>query len=315
MLASGVTAIAGFAALTATDIRMLRDFGLVTVLDLGVALAGVMLVLPAALVWAETGFAPPRVALRRRRRGVAAGARPGMSDEPTRGRPTGGASPARRYSLFVGIAFVIVIVIAPVEHAADRATTASSARPRPRRARRCPQFAVPELLGSTGGRRQRLPGRLRDLREPCPDDERRTPACEVDLPEVIRVCDLFDRPLVISFWFTRGADCLPTQDVFDEVAQRYARQGQLPLDQRPRRARRGARDRPRARLAVPGRLGRRRRRLQPLPRRRLPDASPSPIPGGILSEAAIGSESSPSRSSRALDRLIRESERRAEEDR
>ena len=57
VVASGVTAIAGFAALTATDIRMLRDFGLVTVLDLGVALIGVLLVLPAALVWAETGFA------------------------------------------------------------------------------------------------------------------------------------------------------------------------------------------------------------------------------------------------------------------
>lgn len=57
VLASGATAIAGFAALAATDIRMLRDFGLVTVADLGVALVGVMLVLPAALVWAEEGFA------------------------------------------------------------------------------------------------------------------------------------------------------------------------------------------------------------------------------------------------------------------
>ena len=56
VLASGITAIAGFAALTATDIRMLRDFGIVTVVDLGVALIGVLLVLPAALVWAETRF-------------------------------------------------------------------------------------------------------------------------------------------------------------------------------------------------------------------------------------------------------------------
>jgi predicted RND superfamily exporter protein len=53
VLASGVTAIAGFAALCASDIQMLRDFGLVTIADLAVALAGVMLVLPAALVWAE----------------------------------------------------------------------------------------------------------------------------------------------------------------------------------------------------------------------------------------------------------------------
>jgi hypothetical protein len=38
---------------------VLRDFGLVTVVDLLVALAGVMLVLPAAVVWAEEGFALP----------------------------------------------------------------------------------------------------------------------------------------------------------------------------------------------------------------------------------------------------------------
>ncbi len=56
VVASGVTAIAGFAALIATDIRMLRDFGIVTVVDLSVALLGVLLVLPAALVWAETRF-------------------------------------------------------------------------------------------------------------------------------------------------------------------------------------------------------------------------------------------------------------------
>ena len=40
VLASGATAIAGFAALLATDIRMLRDFGFVTVVDLAVALPG-----------------------------------------------------------------------------------------------------------------------------------------------------------------------------------------------------------------------------------------------------------------------------------
>ncbi|MEJ7717537.1 MAG: MMPL family transporter [Thermoleophilaceae bacterium] len=53
VLASGVTAIAGFAALIASDMRMLRDFGIVTVVDLTVSLLGVMIVLPAALLWAE----------------------------------------------------------------------------------------------------------------------------------------------------------------------------------------------------------------------------------------------------------------------
>ena len=49
---------------------MLRDFGLVTVLDLAVALLGVLLVLPAALIWAESGFAPFGALWRSPRRGA-----------------------------------------------------------------------------------------------------------------------------------------------------------------------------------------------------------------------------------------------------
>jgi predicted RND superfamily exporter protein len=71
VLASGATAIAGFAVLAIAGLPLLddiglisvapvlRDFGLVTVVDLLVALAGVMLVLPAAVVWAEEGFPLP----------------------------------------------------------------------------------------------------------------------------------------------------------------------------------------------------------------------------------------------------------------
>jgi uncharacterized protein len=53
VLASGVTAIAGFAVLIVSDVRMLREFGFVTVIDLAVALLGVLVALPAALVMAE----------------------------------------------------------------------------------------------------------------------------------------------------------------------------------------------------------------------------------------------------------------------
>ena len=48
--ASGVTAIAGFGVLVLSDITMLRDFGLVTLIDLSVSLVGVLLALPATLV-------------------------------------------------------------------------------------------------------------------------------------------------------------------------------------------------------------------------------------------------------------------------
>ena len=58
VLASGITSIAGFGVLSLSGITMLRDFGLATVVDLSASVAGVMLVLPAALVWAESGFSP-----------------------------------------------------------------------------------------------------------------------------------------------------------------------------------------------------------------------------------------------------------------
>jgi hydrophobe/amphiphile efflux-3 (HAE3) family protein len=58
--ASGVTAIAGFAVLVLSDIRMLRDFGLVTLIDLSVSLLGVLVSLPAALTLADRLQAAPR---------------------------------------------------------------------------------------------------------------------------------------------------------------------------------------------------------------------------------------------------------------
>ena len=70
MLASGVTALAGFAVLIASDVAMLRDFGLVTVIDLAVSLVGVLAVLPAVLVAAERRAS--RDSARRRGRAVAA---------------------------------------------------------------------------------------------------------------------------------------------------------------------------------------------------------------------------------------------------
>jgi hypothetical protein len=73
--ASALTAIAGFAVLAVSDVRMLRDFGLVTVLDLAVALAGVMVVLPATLVAMEDGIASLWRVPRRSRSGPRPGPR------------------------------------------------------------------------------------------------------------------------------------------------------------------------------------------------------------------------------------------------
>jgi hydrophobe/amphiphile efflux-3 (HAE3) family protein len=53
VLASGITAIAGFGVLILSNITMLRDFGFVTLIDLSVSLAGVLLLLPAVLALSE----------------------------------------------------------------------------------------------------------------------------------------------------------------------------------------------------------------------------------------------------------------------
>lgn len=70
--ASGLTALAGFAVLVLSDVRMVRDFGFVTVVDLGVSLLGVLVVLPAVLVLAERRL--PAHAGAARTTAVAAGA-------------------------------------------------------------------------------------------------------------------------------------------------------------------------------------------------------------------------------------------------
>ncbi len=69
--ASGVTAIAGFGVLVLSDIRMLRDFGLVTLIDLSVSLVGVLVALPAVLVLAERRAARTEGSTPTRSRGFA----------------------------------------------------------------------------------------------------------------------------------------------------------------------------------------------------------------------------------------------------
>ena len=73
VLASGITAIAGFGVLVLSSITMLRDFGLVTLVDLTVSLGGVLLVLPAVLELAERGELEERIRGFTRRAGARRG--------------------------------------------------------------------------------------------------------------------------------------------------------------------------------------------------------------------------------------------------
>lgn len=143
--------------------------------------------------------------------------RPSDRAKPGRLGPT--PRPSRRYSIVVGVAFVALIAFAALN--TIRTNEAGILGAGGDRGMALAQFAVPEARSSLVGDANIAQDDCASSAIPCPADDRRTPACEVRGRDVIRVCDLFDKPLVISFWFTKGGDCLPTQDVVDRVAKRF----------------------------------------------------------------------------------------------
>jgi hypothetical protein len=136
-----------------------------------------------------------------------------------------------RYSLLVGALFAAVIVIALLNTVGDESGTLGLDKTLPRWP--LPEFAVPMAAGGLEGDANVAQDDCETSRTPCPADARRTPACRVPGVDVIRVCDFFDRPLVLSFWFAQGGECAEQQDVVDRVYSRYrGRVGFLSLDVR-----------------------------------------------------------------------------------
>lgn len=126
-----------------------------------------------------------------------------------------------RYSLLVGLIFAVVIVIATINTlgGGDEETLGLDER----EARwPLPEFAVPRAEGGPEADANVAQDDCETSQTPCPESAQREPACRIDTAGAIRVCDYFDRPLVISFWFSRGGDtCVEQQDVVDRVDRRY----------------------------------------------------------------------------------------------
>jgi AhpC/TSA family len=129
-------------------------------------------------------------------------------------------SRSRLYALIVGIAFIAVIAVAGINTISTEeqgVLGASEEGDAP-----LEQFAVPDARSGVSGDANIAQDDCDAARIPCPEESRRTPACLVDVPGAIRVCDLFHRPLVLSFWFTRGGDCEDQEDVFERAYRRYS---------------------------------------------------------------------------------------------
>jgi thiol-disulfide isomerase/thioredoxin len=241
-----------------------------------------------------------------------------LPEERPQSRPPDPARPGRAYSVVVGLAFIALIVVAAINTLKTSEGGVLGAGGD--RGMALAQFAVPEARGPVEGDANVYQDDCASSELPCPADDQRTPACEVSGPDVddgdvIRVCDLFDKPLVISFWFTRGGDCLPTQDVVDRVASKYrGRVNFLSIDVRD--------DRDDVRRLIE-------ERGWQIPVGHDADGAVSNIyrvgvcptvafayPGGILQSAAVGSaELGEADLTADVEALIRESRRRAETDR
>jgi len=137
-----------------------------------------------------------------------------------------------RYSIVVGLLFLAILAVATINTIEGGGGGETLGLDKLPQRWPLPEFAVPEAAGELEGDANVAQDDCETSSLPCPEDARRTPACRVDLPEAIRVCDLFGRPLVISFWFSKGGDdCVRQQDLVERVYRRYrGRVGFLSLD-------------------------------------------------------------------------------------
>jgi hypothetical protein len=124
-----------------------------------------------------------------------------------------------RYSIVVGLLFAAIVVIAVVNGRGGGGGTLGLDRQASHWP--LPEFAVPLAGSSLEGDANVAQDDCRTSELPCPVDARRVPACRVGAAAAVRVCDLFDRPSVISFWFTKGGGCVDQQDVVSKVYERY----------------------------------------------------------------------------------------------
>jgi hypothetical protein len=136
-----------------------------------------------------------------------------------------------RYSLVVGLLFLVVIVVATVHTITGGGGGKTLGLEQLPARWPLPEFAVPAGAGRLEGDANVAQDDCETSSLPCPEGSRRAPACRIHVAGAIRVCDLFGRPLVISFWFAEGSGCVDQQDVVQQVAERYrGRVGFLSMD-------------------------------------------------------------------------------------
>ncbi|HEX2415789.1 MAG TPA: hypothetical protein VHJ37_11305 [Thermoleophilaceae bacterium] len=127
-------------------------------------------------------------------------------------RPPAPPRSTNKYAWAVGILFVMVLsVLLFVETLPDQGEALLGPKP----GSTLKEFAAPSALGDLEGDVNLCQSR------PCPEGVGEDPACEVVSPDVVNLCELRRRPLVLTFIFDRGADCYPQVDRVERVSDDF----------------------------------------------------------------------------------------------
>ena len=129
-------------------------------------------------------------------------------DDPRR-RPPEPPRPGGRYMWVVGVAAFVLLVVVLVHQLRSPAGTFIKG---PQAGQQLPEFAAPLVDG---------PDKDANV-VPRSSDSDVTKACDVRVPGSLNICDQWNKPVVVSFLFLRGADCEPQFDRLERVRRRYA---------------------------------------------------------------------------------------------
>jgi thiol-disulfide isomerase/thioredoxin len=130
---------------------------------------------------------------------------------------------ARPYTIVVGIVFLVVLIVAGINvgrNSQQGVVGLSEGDPLPR-------FAAPAATGNLDGDANI------NQDDTGGDGKHRTAACQVEGPptQVVRICDFFDKPLVLVAWFSRGCGtCRKQLDTVEKVRKQFPDVGFVGLD-------------------------------------------------------------------------------------
>jgi AhpC/TSA family len=122
--------------------------------------------------------------------------------------------PGNRYAWLVGILMLMVLVVVLFKNTLPHKGEGTLG---PRAGRVAPAFAAPLATGNLEGDANVC------QKNHCPRNSGPVPACQIRSRDVLNVCQLRHRPMVLTFIFDRGADCNPQVDRVQAVSRSFPR--------------------------------------------------------------------------------------------